>query len=179
MVDNFAVRSIRDTNTKIAATAMFIAGLIHLWIVPHHWEHAQAHGILMALAGLVEIGWGILYLIKPTSNLRIAGIFIAIGLITLWAITRFLPAPFTNQPEEVDLAGIATKLLEGISAVILIMGLIRASPEQRLNSRTWQSVLSVVFLALFMGLAVYEVARASEPLLPGLVSQEADHEHEE
>jgi len=178
MLDNKDGHSMQNFNPKLAAAAMIIAGVIHLWIVPHHWEHAQAHGMLMAFAGLVEIGWGILYFIKPTSSLRIAGILIAIGLISLWVITRFLPAPFTNSPEEVDLAGIATKSLEEFSSIILILGVIRASPEQKTTSRTWQSVISVVLLALFMCLAVYEVARASEPLLPGLVSQEAEHEHE-
>lgn len=180
MVDNTSVRSTEYLDNKVAAGALFLAGLVHLWIVPHHWEHAQAHGIFMAFAGLLEVGWGIFYFIRPTPRLRIAGILIAVGMITLWTLTRFLPVPYGHGPEEVDLAGIVSKLLEGTSAVILFAGLVRASSERRLSPRTWQSIFSVLFIALTIGLAVYEVARASEPLFPGLVSQEAaDHEHGE
>jgi hypothetical protein len=163
-----------------AAILLFLAGVIHLAIIPHHWEHAPAHGIFMGVIGVVEIIWAVAFWLKPTIRLAQVGVIISIVCITLWAITRILPAPFGHGPEEVDVSGIITKILEGITALLLISGIIQALPFRKNGYRALQIVISVLLLAVFLGLGVYEVARASEPLFPSLMASEIqEHNGEE
>lgn len=32
-----------------------LAGIIHLWIIPEHWEHAPAHGLFFLGVGIAQI----------------------------------------------------------------------------------------------------------------------------
>jgi hypothetical protein len=160
-----------------AAILMLIAGIIHLIIIPHHWEHAPAHGIFMGIIGIAEIIWGVAFWRKPTNLLAQVGIIIAVGCITLWGITRIFPAPFGHGPEEVDASGLITKVLEWITTFSLI-GIIQALPYPKRDYRVWRTVIAVILLAVFLGFGVYGVARASEPIFPWLTASEIQ-EHEE
>ena len=77
-----------------------------------------------------------------------------------------------------DLAGVVTKLLEGASIVLLIRFLTQLRPNLRWAS---QSILSLFLFGVLLGVGVYGVSRAWEPLLPGLASPEShnleEHSH--
>ncbi|MBI2911843.1 MAG: hypothetical protein HYY05_06850 [Chloroflexi bacterium] len=121
VVGRASVRSWSIRQMLAAAGTFFIlgAGVLHLWAAPAHWEHAPAHGLFLALAGLVEVALGVAFLFRPSARLyRTARVF-AGGLITLYAITRVLPAPFGHGPEEPDGLGLAMKLLEGLAMAAL------------------------------------------------------------
>ena len=47
--------------------ATIVAGVIHLVIIPEHWEHAPAHGIFFLVVGIVQIVWGIAIWRKPSA----------------------------------------------------------------------------------------------------------------
>jgi hypothetical protein len=162
--------------SRAASLLLLFAGIIHLIIIPHHWEHAPAHGIFMGIIGVAEINWAVAFWLKPTARLAQIGIVIAIGCIVLRGITREFPAPFGHGPEEVDASGIITKVLELIPALLLI-GFIRDLSQPK-RDRGWRTVIVVTLLAIFLGFGVYGVARASEPLFPWLMASET-HEHEE
>jgi hypothetical protein len=163
--------------TRGAALSLLIAGVIHLAILPHHWAHTPAHGIFMGIIGVAEITWGVAFWLKPSSRLAMVGVVIAIGCITLWGITRLLPAPYGHGPEEVDASGIITKTLESITTLSLI-GTIYTLTSPKIGRRVGRTVLVVIVLAIFSGFGLYGAARASEPLFPQLMASEIQ-EHEE
>ena len=75
---------------------MLAAGLIHLAIAPLHWGHAPAHGIFFILSGLAQITWGRHLLAQTRTMMQYVGVMMARGLITLYVITRLLPAPLAT-----------------------------------------------------------------------------------
>jgi hypothetical protein len=156
-----------DLGGKIVVFLFLLAGIIHLVIVPHHWEHAPAHGIFMAVSGMVEIAWAIVFYRRPVKAVAEAGVMIAMALIVLWIITRVFIAPFSAGPEEVDLAGVVTKLLEGASIVLLSRYLAHSWINRRWLA---QSILSLVLLGVMVGMGTYLIAQASQPFLPGLAA---------
>jgi len=163
---------------RLAAVLFFVSGLIHLVIIPHHWAHAPAHGLAMGVIGVVQLIWAVVFWFKPGARLAQAGLALAVIFITLWAITRVLPAPFTNEAEEVDATGIITKLLEGGTALLLIAGLRRSSVRAR-QAQVWQGlIVPLLLLGVFLGVGIYEAGRLSQPLFPSLMGVE-DHEHME
>jgi hypothetical protein len=168
----------RSWIAKAAAILLLLSGIIHLLIIPHHWQHAPAHGIFMGIIGVIEIIWAVVFWLKPTNILAQAGVIISVGCITLWGITRIFPAPFGQGPEEVDVSGIITKVLEGIAAIVLVIDIIQAVSSSHNRYRVWQAIIAIILLAGFLGFGAYEGARASEPFFPTLVASET-HEHEE
>lgn len=165
--------------TRGSSILLFIAGLIHLLITPQQWKQAPAHGIFLGMIGVVEIIWAVTFWLKPTIRTAQGGVIIAFACITLWAITRFFPAPFGHGPEEVDAGGIITKLLEGLTALLLIVGIIQALPFRKNGYRAGRIVISCFFIAIFVGFGIFGVVRASETLFPWLrvsvIEQQEEH----
>jgi hypothetical protein len=166
-----------------AAGLMVVAGLLHLVIVPIHWAHAPIHGAFFVLMGLVQIGWGIAFWRHPSTALYRAGVLLAGGLITLWLITRFLPAPFEHEPGPVDIFGIICKIAEGLGIVTLIAIVVTGTTSGEMRRLAWRMAGILVAAAFLIGWAAYGVGLALEPVLPGLGATEhhqeqSEHEHE-
>jgi hypothetical protein len=171
----------RSITGSAAAIAIGIAGLVHILIAPAHWQHAQAHGIFFLGAGIIEVAWAIAYIRKPSRRLTYFGIGVASMLLALWLITRALPAPFGHGHEVVDGWAVVCKLSElvGILALgILAYQTVEAGTGMRASVR---ALVLAVAIGLGAGLLTYAVARAAEPLLPGLagVEEHESHEHPE
>ena len=71
---------------------MLAAGIIHFVVVPHHYEHAPAHGIALGVIGGLEVIWAAAYWLRPSRRLAQAGVLLAVSMIVLWGITRVAPA---------------------------------------------------------------------------------------
>lgn len=166
-MDNTASTVFNDRIARGAAVALFIAGIVHFIIVPHHWGHAPAHGIFMGLIGVAEVAWAVAFWVKPSNRLAQLGLLLAAGCIALWGITRIFPAPFTHAPEEVDAGGIISKVLEFavLAALIAVLPTLSTSKS---TPRIWRTVVSVALLAVILSFGVYGAAWASEPFFPGL-----------
>jgi uncharacterized membrane protein HdeD (DUF308 family) len=143
---------------------VFLAGVVHLVIAPYHFEHAPAHALFFGLSGVIEIIWGLNFWRRPSKNKLGFGIVVAISLIVLWAITRVLPAPFTDVPEEIDLGGIIDKLLE-IGGVIFLT---RSALSSMDRHQAWRLVVGTALIAVLLGIVLYQVGMLAEPLFPFL-----------
>jgi hypothetical protein len=170
---------------RLALLSMFAAGVLHLAIIPEHWSHAPAHGLFFLGAGLLQIAWSAIYWRRPTSGMLRSGFVVAFTLILLWAITRWLPAPFGHGPEHIDLPGLATKGCELICSMALI-GLGLSNAAIRPARSAWKTLLAMLALALMLTGVTYGTALAAEPLFPGLAAVELnehtpgsdDHSHD-
>lgn len=165
---------------RIASFALAAAGLIHIIVAPQHYAHAPAHGIFFALVGVVEIAWAYLYYRQPSKEMYYAGLALAAGLLLLWAVTRFLPAPFHGHAEAIDLGGLVCKISEliGLGALLVM------AAQGRILGLAKQSASRLLITTLLIGVAAagitYTLARAAEPLLPSLGAlSDEDHVHEE
>jgi len=149
-----------------AALCMLGAGLMHLMIVPDHAEHAPAHAWFFAVSGILQIAWGAVGWRRTRPALDLVGMVLAGSLILLWFVTRIYPAPFSTHPEEVDGAGVISKVLEAGVVVALAVAVARE------GGRRWAA--AGVFLSMVAAAGLYAGGRLAEPWLPSLWGQDED-----
>lgn len=121
----FAIR-MRSANKlgykDVVLTLAIGVGIMHVLLAPDHLiDVGMEHGIFFAITGSAQIGFGLLFISKPTRGLAIIGTTGTIGNIVLYFITRMieLPEPF-GAPEGIDPVGIIAKIAE-ISLVALLV----------------------------------------------------------
>jgi hypothetical protein len=158
----------RDWKVTCAALSMLAAGILHMLIIPHHWEHAPAHGLAMGVIGVLEVLWAIAYWLRPSRLLAQLGILLAVSMIALWVFTRIVPAPFTNEAEEVDFSGVLTKIMEAVSAVALVAVVLGTAPEAGAGRSAWRSIVSLLVVSILLAAGIYGIARLAQPFLPQL-----------
>ncbi len=124
----FAIR-MRSANKlgykDVVLTLALGVGIMHVLLAPDHLiDIGMEHGIFFAIAGSAQIGFGLLFISKPTRGLAIIGTAGTIGSIVLYFITRMgeLPEPF-RAPEGIDQVGIIAKMVE-VSMVAILTYLI-------------------------------------------------------
>jgi len=156
-------------NLWLAAGGMGIAGILHLWIVPGHWEHAPAHGIVFLLLGIVQLVWVVFLLKRNSLFIQKSGIILAASSILLWVLTVTLPAPFEDSPEELDTMGITVKLFE-LAAIIGLVNMLKLALGSK--GRLIRVLVVQIILAFAIALAAYSAGKAAEPLFPELGEKE-------
>jgi hypothetical protein len=165
----------------VSVLAIAVAGIIHLILAPVHFDHAPAHGVFFALAGVGEILWAMLFWRRPSESLYNLGLLLVGGLVSLWVITRFVPGPFEHEPGALDLGGIACKVSELAGILALTILAFQGSVIGAARRSAVRVVADALALALLGGLAFFMVGRAAEPLLPFLAStgghEEAGSDH--
>jgi hypothetical protein len=121
----FAIR-MRSANKlaykDVVLTLAIGVGIVHVLLAPDHLiDVGIGHGVYFAVAGSAQIGFGLLFISKPTRGLAIIGTAGTIGSIVLYFITRMgeLPEPF-GALEGIDQVGIIAKIAE-ISLVALLL----------------------------------------------------------
>lgn len=90
------------------------AGIMHLLLTPDHlMDVSDEHAKFFAAAGMAQVSFGILFMLRPTKRFAIIGIVGNIGSIILYWVTRIqnLPEPF-GAPEGLDTVGITAKIVE-------------------------------------------------------------------
>lgn len=166
--DFFEQRINKPGSAAVAAGLMIVAGLIHLIIVPIHWAHAPAHGLFFVIMGLVQIGWGVAFWRRPSVALYRLGMVLAGGLITLWVITRLLPAPFEHAPGTVDIYGIICKIAEFLGIGMLVALVVAGAASREMRQAAWRAVGILLIIAFISGWIAYGLGFAIEPALPWL-----------
>ena len=124
----FAIR-MRSANKlaykDVVLTLALGIGIMHVLLAPDHLiDVGMEHGIFFGILGSAQVGFGLLFIIKPTRSLAIIGIVGTIGSIVLYFITRIveLPEPF-GAPEGMDQVGIIAKIVE-VSLIAILAYLI-------------------------------------------------------
>jgi len=117
------MRSVNKLGYKDVVLILSIGvGIMHVLLAPDHLADVGiGHGIYFAIAGSAQIGFGLLFISKPTRGLAIIGTAGTIGSIFLYFITRMveLPEPF-GALEGIDQVGIIAKVAEVSLVAILI-----------------------------------------------------------
>jgi hypothetical protein len=149
-----------DTPHLTAALSMLGAGLMHLMILPEHFDHAPAHAWFFAVAGVLQIGWSAIAWRPTHKAVDLFGLVMAGCLILLWGVTRIYPAPFSSGPEKVDGAGLISKALEGAAFIALTIILVRQ------GERRWPAYGALLAVVATVGL--YFGGRIAGPAFPSL-----------
>jgi len=107
-----------------AAVSTFIAGVLHLTLVPNSLGRNPLIGIFFLIGGIAQIFW-----VLPTiKNWGKIWFYVGIGgtliLIIMWALTRMPDNPITGRGAPINNIGIVTEIFQVIyiivSAIILL-----------------------------------------------------------
>jgi hypothetical protein len=96
-----------------------LAGLIHLSLIREHFEEQFIYGLVFTALALFQLTLALLLARRPEPWVYRAGIWGSGIIVLIYVLTRLIPLPGANGPEEVDLLGIAATSLE-IAAVVLL-----------------------------------------------------------
>ena len=115
-----------------AATLVMGAGVLHFVYAPLHLAVARGQGLFFLFLGFTQIGWGATVLRNPSPRSYLVGMtVVTVTPALLYALTRFIAAPFGNEAEGVDIIGASTFLGEGVGAVALLWHGIRQGIQWR------------------------------------------------
>lgn len=108
-----------------AAVSTFIAGVLHLTLVPNLLGRNPLIGIFFLVAGIAQIFW-VLPTIKNWGKVWFyIGIVGTVILIVMWVMTRMPDNPITGRGAPINNIGIATEVFQiiyiAISIAILVV----------------------------------------------------------
>lgn len=164
----------------IAASSLVLgAGALHFVYAPIHIGEARGQGVFFLLLGFIQIGWGATVLRVSSPRSYLVGLAIATVMpAVLYAATRFVAAPFSEEAEGVDMIGATTFVAEALGAILLAWHGIRQGVAWR-NPNIPPSVL--VLLLAFTGLVLagvlFGVGQSLEAAVPWLGEGEGTGHH--
>lgn len=160
-----------------AATLVLGAGVLHFVYAPMHLAAARGQGLFFLLLGFAQVGWGALVLRHPSPRSYLFG-FLAVTVMpaVVYAVTRFIAAPFADEAEGVDFIGGATFVGETGGAILLAWHGLRQGIQWRQPDL---QPVALVALLVVGGLVVagvaYGIGLGAEELVPWLGEPDGGH----
>jgi len=148
--------------TLYAASALsLLAGLIHLWVTPEHFEEWWGYGAFFLVAAAAQILYVPIVLLLPTRMVLLGGIVGNLAIVVLYLLTRMVGIPlFGPEAGEVEGFGFVdvcpTTSEVGI-AVALGVALLRKTARERRR----MILLIGAVVVVSVGHVVHLVLRAS------------------
>jgi len=116
-----------------AAGLSVVAGLLHLLVIPEHFEEWLGYGLFFLIVALAQLVYAVLLLRRPASRaLLVAGIVGNALIVGFWTFTRTVGVPLGPAAGEVEAIGVvdtASKLAE-LALIGCLVLLLRNSGQQ-------------------------------------------------
>ena|SRR3989338_4198975 len=113
--------SVQKKLVYLVACLSMLAGLIHVWVIPEHFEEWIGYGIFFVLIALFQFLF--VYLILRYSfryrSILWLGIFVNAGIIILWLYTRMFGVPFGSMAGEVEAIGMLDTMSKFFEIVLI------------------------------------------------------------
>jgi len=87
------------------ATLSLLAALIHLWVMPEHFEEWWGYGMFFLVAGVVQVVYVPLLVRWPNQTVLLLGIAGNSAIVLLYLFTRVVGIPFFG-PEAGEVEGV-------------------------------------------------------------------------
>src|SRR5215213_7456158 len=93
----------RERTLYAAAALSLLAGLLHLWVTPEHFEEWWGYGVFFVVAGAAQILYVPIVLLLPTRIFLLGGIADNLAIVGLYLLTRTVGIPvFGAEAGEVE-----------------------------------------------------------------------------
>lgn len=160
---NHTVRSNRSKMILYSAAALSLfAALIHLWVMPEHFEEWRGYGTFFLVVAIVQGFYSVALLRWPGQLLFYLGIGGNLSIIVLYVVTRTVGIPFfgphAGEAEEVGVVDLCATMSE--LALVIALGILVVLPRGLSRER-------VVVILLVLGLAVLFVGHLLHLVLSG------------
>src|SRR5829696_1558772 len=83
----------RERTLYAAAALSFLAGLLHLWVTPDHFEEWWGYGAFFVVAAAAQILYVPIVLLWPTQIVLLGGIAGNLAIVMLYLLTRTVGIP--------------------------------------------------------------------------------------
>jgi hypothetical protein len=103
------------------ATLSLLAALIHLWVMPEHFEEWWGYGMFFLVAGVVQVVYVPLLVRWPNQTVLLLGIAGNSAIVLLYLFTRVVGIPFFGpEAGEVEGVGIIDVCATSSEAAIVV-----------------------------------------------------------
>jgi hypothetical protein len=127
--DQSAVRRTRRALVNVTALLILGAAAIHFAVVPEHLEEYLPFGLFFIVVGTVQAAVATAVILRPSRRLFLAALALSVGLAGLWLLSRTagLPiGPHPGRPEGVGIPDLICTALEVVSALVLLVLVVRS-----------------------------------------------------
>ena len=116
-----------------AALFSLLAAVIHVWVMPEHFEEWWGYGLFFLVAAAAQALYADILLRAPTATVLRVGIVGNLAIIALWVVTRTIGipvfGPHAGEIEDISAIDIASKLVEVL--LVILLGVLLRSASQR------------------------------------------------
>jgi hypothetical protein len=103
------------------ATLSLLAALIHLWVMPEHFEEWWGYGMFFLVAGVVQVVYVPLLVRWPNQTVLLLGMVGNSAIVLLYLFTRVVGIPFFGpEAGEVEGVGIIDVCATASEAAIVV-----------------------------------------------------------
>ncbi|HET7273302.1 MAG TPA: twin-arginine translocation signal domain-containing protein, partial [Rubrobacter sp.] len=90
--------------TAVALTT--VAAMIHVWVLPEHFEEWWLYGVLFALVALLQAFYGVALWLWGGRTVLILGIVGNVAIVVFYLATRTVGVPFGPHMGEIEAVGL-------------------------------------------------------------------------
>jgi len=120
-----------DLSGAFVARSLFalsvLAGVVHLAVVPEHWQEFRLFGIAFLLMAAFQLGWAAQVARAVSRDVLIAGLFINATLVALWTLSRTIGLPLGPESWAPEPVGLLDSLATASEIAIVVIVLIHQS----------------------------------------------------
>jgi len=109
-----------------ATTLLMAAGLVHLWMMPGHFGEWWGYGAFYLSAALFQVLFGIALLRWPGQRLAFCGVWVNLGIVLIYLISRTSGLPVGPHAGVAEQAGVLDMMATAseVGAIILLVSLL-------------------------------------------------------
>jgi hypothetical protein len=118
---------------RLVAGGLLLAGTIHLILIPQHFAESVLFGITFTGMAAFQLGLAVALVRAPSARVYRVALAGTLGLLTIWAGTRFVSPPTGSGPEQVDIWGVIVAGIELAVVVVLASSIpsLGSTPRRR------------------------------------------------
>jgi hypothetical protein len=151
----------RERTLCAGAALSLLAGLLHLWVTPEHFEEWWGYGAFFLVAGAAQILYAPIVLLLPTRIVLLMGIVGHLTIVVLYLLTRTVGIPLFG-PEAGEVEGVGfVDVCATVSELGIAVALGPALLRNATSDRKRMIVLIVAIGLVSVGHVVHLVLRAS------------------
>ena len=163
VMNHFTYSGRSKTVLYVAAASSLSAALIHLWVIPEHFEEWWGYGTFFLISAVAQGAYAAALLRRPRRPLLLLGIGGNVSIIVLYLLTRTVGIPFFG-PNAVEVEGVGVAdlcaTMSELALVVALLGvLLRGLPRER--------VVVLLFVMALVGLFVGHLLHLIFSLTPG------------
>lgn len=171
---------------NLAALLVLGAAIIHLAVVPMHWEEYLPFGLFFVLAGALQASLALGIVVLRNRRLLLAAAALDLGIVAVYVVSRTAGVPVGPhpwQPESIGIPDVVCTLMEVVAVPLLLARALRRPRRPRSRGPVFVAVAAVPSLLVVGALTTVGSAAAIDhmpyafnvgPMVPGRPSTDLD-----